>query len=120
MAWYYNAFYDNTAHEEYKVLAWRWTPDNALNFYKWAKEHGIKYKCEQGEIFDKKFDQITFYNHWADIQDNENFTFKIFDKNSFIIYLPWIDKNNCFPFDIENLEDFHKEYIWHEEKNNEY
>lgn len=120
MAWYYNLLNDNTAHEEYKVLAWCWTPDNALNFCKWAKEHDIECKYKQDEVFGGEFDELIFYDHWADTQIDENITFKMLDEDCVIIYLPWIEENDCFPFIVESLEDFHKEYLWYEEKNNEH
>lgn len=113
MAWYYDLLNDNTAHEEYKVLAWYWTPD----FCKWAKEHDIKCESKKDEVFGEEFDELIFYTHWADAK---NIIFRMLDEDCVIIYRPWIEENGCFPFVVESLEDFHEKYLWHEEKNNEY
>lgn len=109
MAWYYDALKDYTAHEEYKVLAWRWTPDNAFDFDKWAKEHDIEYIHTYALGLTGSVDLLTFSNRLRSL--------RLVEDENVLVYMPWLVEDKCFPFVVENIEDFHKEYLWHEEAN---
>lgn len=110
MAWYLDVG-ENCCYEEYKVEAWRWWKNGIIAFDKWAKEHNIHYEHKQDEELGEGFDEIIFY---ADTCNNEDIVFQAMDEDRVIIYNPRIAKTGRFPFAVENIEDFHKNYLWYE------
>lgn len=36
------------------------------------------------------------------------------DEDFVLIYNPRAEEDGCFPFDVESIEDFHKNYLWYE------
>ena len=81
-----------------------------IAFDKWAKEHNIHCEHKQDEDFGEGFDEIIFYDNYAD----EYVIFKAMDEDLVLIYNPRIEETGCFPFDVESIEDFHKKYLWYE------
>ena len=110
MAWYLDVG-NNCCYEEYKVEAWRWWKNGIIAFDKWAKEHNIHCEHKQDEELGEGFDEIIFY---ADACNNENVIFKAMDEDRVLIYNPRAEEDGCFPFDVESIEDFHKNYLWYE------
>lgn len=113
MAWYLDVG-NNCCYEEYKVEAWRWWKNGIIAFDKWAKEHNIHCEHKQDEDFGEGFDEIIFYDHYADTCNDENVIFKAMDEDLVLIYNPQTEETGCFPFDVESIEDFHKNYLWYE------
>lgn len=113
MAWYLDVG-ENCCYEEYKVEAWRWWKNGIIAFDKWAKEHNIHCEHRQDEDFGEGFDEIIFYDHYADTRNDENVIFKAMDEDLVLIYNPRIEETGLFPFTVENIEDFHKNYLWYE------
>lgn len=113
MAWYIDTG-DNCCHEEYKVEAWRWWKNGIIAFDKWAKEHGIHCEHKQDEKFGEGFDEIIFYDYYADTCNDEKAIFNMMDEDLFLIYNPRAEEDGCFPFYVENTEDFRKNYLWYE------
>lgn len=113
MAWYFDVG-ENCCYEEYKVEAWRWWKNGIISFDKWAKEHNIHCEHKQDEDFGEGFDEIIFYDHYADTCNDENVIFKAMDEDLVLIYNPRAEEDGCFPFDVESIEDFHKNYLWYE------
>ena len=110
MAWYLDVG-ENCCYEEYKVEAWRWWKNGIIAFDKWAKEHNIHCEHRQDEELGKGFDEIIFC---ADTYNDEDIVFKAMDEGRVIIYNPRIAETGRFPFTVESIEDFHKNYLWYE------
>ena len=110
MAWYLDVS-ENCCYEEYKVEAWRWWKNGIIAFDKWAEEHNIRCEHKQDEELGEGFDEIIFY---ADTCNDEDVIFKAMDEDRILIYNPRAEEDGCFPFDVESIEDFHKNYLWYE------
>lgn len=104
MAWHYDIFRNKTAIKSFKVKAWKWNIDGILDFIYWAEENNIVYKFL---YISPHINELAFDNCRCTLIENE----------SVLVYCPW-RINNLFV--VENLEDFHKNYLWHKEKNNEH
>lgn len=113
MAWYIDLG-DNCCYADHEVEAWRWWKNDIIAFDKWAKEHNIHCEHKQDEELGEGFDKIIFYDHYADSYNNEDIVFKAMDEDLILIYNPRIEETGCFPFKVENIEDFHKNYLWSE------
>lgn len=111
MTWHFNTG-DNTCHKEYQVEVWRWWPRGIIAFETWAKEHNIRYEYRQDEIFEEAT-EIVFYKHWHDTL-GANPKVRALDSSSFLVYKPFIDALDCFPFEAISSEDLHKNYLWSE------
>lgn len=110
MAWYIDLG-DNCCYADHQVEAWRWWKNGIIAFDKWAKEHNIHCEHKQDEEFGEGFEEIIFYDHYADTRDDKNVIFKAMDEDLVLIYNPRIEETGCFPFTVENSEDFHKKYL---------
>lgn len=110
MAWYLDVG-ENCCYEEYKVEAWRWWKNGIIAFDKWAKEHNIHCKHRQDEELGDGLDEIIFY---ADTCNDKNIVLKAMDESRILIYNPRIAETGRFPFTVESIEDFHKNYLWYE------
>ena len=119
MAWYIDIG-DNCCYEEHKVEAWRWQKNGIIAFDKWAKEHGVHCEHRQDKDFGEGFDEIIFYDHYADTSNDEIVIFKAMAEDLVLIYNPRDEEDGCFPFTVENIEDFHKKYLWYEGYNEEW
>ena len=104
MAWYYDIFRNKTAIKSFKVKTWKWNLDGICDFIYWADENNINCKFLHDIPYTTK---LTF----------DNCKCTLVEDKSVLVYRPWRISN---PFIAENLEDFHKNYLWHEEKNNEH
>ena len=113
MAWYIDVG-DNCCYADHEVKVWRWWKNGIVAFDKWAKEHNIHCEHKQDEDFGEGFDEIIFYDHYADTRNDEIVIFKAMDEDLVLIYNPRIEETGCFPFDVESIEDFHKNYLWYE------
>lgn len=101
MAWYIDLG-DNCCYADHEVEAWRWWKNGIIAFDKWAKELG------------EGFDEIIFYDHYADSYNDEDIVLKAMDESRILIYNPRIEATGRFPFTVESIEDFHKNYLWYD------